>query len=165
MVKHYDLNKSDKILIYKYIDNKNTKIYIQNIDEFRKHFLDEIVVNFNVEICTKKNYIHAYIKVDTKRKYRQKINDEVEAIIYYYPYGYRQKKSDYVSCHISVRGAKLNDDRKFIVRWKSKHLFKTITFALKKYQQFNDKSMGFDDLFPRDYVMNQKYIKISFLIM
>ena len=106
------------------------------------------------------NKHECYVSPNRTAKYKQKLNDEIMALIYFYPTGISRTSKGYCFSGIGLKGADIFDERHLRVTWKCNGLKKRTKIKIKKYAQFEDKMLGLDDLFKTDKIGKSKYVKI-----
>ena len=78
--------------------------------------------------------------------------------------GHKKSINEFCSSHVSLIGANINDNTKLQIIWKCGTFEQSQICAIKKFAEYNDKSLGFDNLFPLSVVKHSKYIKVIFNI-
>ena len=106
-----------------------------------------------------------YIKPHARAKYKQRLNDDIMALIYFYPKGTSKANEGYCSSHVGLEGADIFDERQLRVVWNCKGLKQATKIVMKKYEQFKGKTIGYNNLFKISHIEKSKYVKITLEIV
>ena len=70
----------------------------------------------------------------------------------------------FCSSHVALVGANINDNTKLQIVWRCGKFEQSQICAIKKYAEYHDKSLGFNNLFPISVLKQAKYVKVTFNI-
>ena len=78
--------------------------------------------------------------------------------------GHKKSQNEFCSSHVSLIGANIKDETKLQIIWKCGKYEQQQICSMKKFVEYQGKSLGFDDLFPICVVEKSKYVKVTFNI-